>query len=183
MIIDRCESRKDASIQVEKCNILRNIQVEYCEALEKIFELDIARKEQKCKGCCEPSSHVDTTNAIQKSVKLMDRSVQTEHESGVTTVDTKDLQIITPIKETSKMEEPQIATQSTDPAIVTEKYLTPDKMLKLLEQAQISTSTDAAKFNQKHMATDADYSDVMDQNQRHRQVVSLEKLLFGDSNC
>lgn len=113
----------------------------------------------------------------------MDRSVQTEHGSGVSTVDTKDLEIITPIKETSKMEEPQIATQSTDPAIVTENYLTPDKMLKLLEQAQISTPTDAAKFNQKHMATDADYSDVMDQNQRHRQVVSLEKLLFGDSNC
>lgn len=157
--------------------------MEYCEALEKIFELDIARKEQKCKGCCEPSSHVDTTNAIQKSIKLMDRSVQTEHGSGVSNVNTKDLEIITPIKETSKMEEPQIATQSTDPAIATENYLTPDKMLKLLEQAQISTSTDAAKFNQKHMATDADYSDMMDQNQRHRQVVSLEKLLFGDSNC
>ncbi|XP_060826429.1 uncharacterized protein LOC132912753 [Bombus pascuorum] len=182
MIIDKCESHKDASIQVEKCNILRNVQMEYCEALEKIFELDIARKEQKCKACCELSSHVDTTNAIQKSIKLMDRSVQTEHESGVSTVDTKDLEIITPIKETSKMEEPQIATQSMDPAIVTKNYLTPDKMLKLLEQAQISTPTDAAKFNQKHIATDADYSDMMDQNQRHRQVVSLEKLLFGDSN-
>lgn len=160
--VDRHESHKD--IQMDKCS-------KYCEALEKIFELDIARKEERCKICCK--SATDVKNTTQISIKLMDKSVQTASTVGI-----KDQEIVTSVKEKSKVEESQIATQSTEPV---ENYLTPDKMLKLLERAQISTSTDAAaRFNQKHMAIGVDYSGVTDQKQSHRQVVSLEKLLFGD---
>ncbi|CAD1473512.1 unnamed protein product, partial [Heterotrigona itama] len=157
--VDRHESYKD--IQMDKCS-------KYCEALEKIFELDIARKEERCKICCKSATVVE--NTTQKSIELMDKSVQTVSIVGI-----KDQEIVTSVKEISKVEESQITTQNTEPV---ENYLTPDKMLKLLERAQISTSTDAARFNQKHMATDIDYSGVMDQKQSHRQVVSLEKLLF-----
>ncbi|KAK1133140.1 hypothetical protein K0M31_014495 [Melipona bicolor] len=159
--VDRHESHKD--IQMDKCS-------KYCEALEKIFELDIARKEERCKICCK--SATDVKNTTQVSIKLMDKSVQTASTVGI-----KDQEIVTSVKEKSKVEESQIATQSPEPV---ENYLTPDKMLKLLERAQISTSTDAARFNQKHMAIGVDYSSVTDQKQSHRQVVSLEKLLFGD---
>ena len=164
--VDRHESYKD--IQMDKCS-------KYCEALEKIFELGtIARKEEKCKICCKSATVVeDVKDTIEKSIKLMDKSVQTTFIVGI-----KDQEIVTSVKERSKVEESQIPTQNME--IPVENYLTPDKMLKLLERAQISTSTDAARFNQKHMATDVDYSGVMDQKQSHRQVVSLEKLLFGD---
>ena len=50
-------------------------------------------------------------------------------------------------------------------------------MLKFLEEAQIDR-TEAIK--QRSTATDIDY-DILDEYQRQRQVVSLEKLLFGDS--
>ncbi|KAF3425121.1 hypothetical protein E2986_07917 [Frieseomelitta varia] len=158
--VDRHESHKD--IQMDKCS-------KYYEALEKIFELDIARKEERCKICCKSATDVKDTTQI--SIKLMDKSVQTAPTVGI-----KDQEIVTSVKEKSKVEESQIATESTEPI---ENYLTPDKMLKLLERAQISTSTDATRYNQKHMAIGVDYSGVTDQKQSHRQVVSLEKLLFA----
>ncbi|KAK9307264.1 hypothetical protein QLX08_002300 [Tetragonisca angustula] len=145
---DRHESHKD--IQMDKCS-------KYCEALEKIFELDIARKEERCKICCKSATDIKDTTQI--SIKLTDKSVQTASTVGI-----RDQEIVTSVKEKSEVEESQIATESTEPV---ENYLTPDKMLKLLERAQISTSTDATRFNQKHMAIGVDYSGVTDQKQSH----------------
>lgn len=56
--------------------------------------------------------------------------------------------------------------------------LSREKILKLLDQAQINTPLDASRITPKK-----EYVDILDVAQRHRQVVPLEKLLFGDSNC
>jgi len=55
--------------------------------------------------------------------------------------------------------------------------LSREKILKLLDQAQINTPLDASRITPKK-----EYAGVLDVAQRHRQVVPLEKLLFGD-NC
>lgn len=56
--------------------------------------------------------------------------------------------------------------------------LSREKILKLLDQAQINTPLDASRIAPKE-----EYASILDVAQRHRQVVPLEKLLFGDSNC
>lgn len=56
--------------------------------------------------------------------------------------------------------------------------LSREKILKLLDQVQINTPLDASRITPKK-----EYAGVLDVAQRHRQVVPLEKLLFGDSNC
>lgn len=54
--------------------------------------------------------------------------------------------------------------------------LSREKILKLLDQAQINTPLDASRITPKK-----EYAGVLDVAQRHRQVVPLEKLLFGDN--
>lgn len=56
--------------------------------------------------------------------------------------------------------------------------LSREKILKLLDQAQINTPLDASRTTPKE-----EYAGILDVTQRHRQVVPLEKLLFGDSKC
>ncbi|XP_076762252.1 uncharacterized protein LOC143430136 [Xylocopa sonorina] len=162
---------KDCASQVEKCN-------KCCEPIGTILQVDIASTLSECKRCCEKTMPLEeTTYTSRKSVKLTDRSVQTDNECK----EKRDQGTLsmTPVKEKPGTEKPKAATQSAEPAKpVTESSLTPEKMLKLLEEAQINTSLDAARFSQKHMAGGV----TLDQNQGHRQVVSLEKLLFGDSN-
>jgi len=55
-----------------------------------------------------------------------------------------------------------------------------EKILKLLDQAQINTPLDASRITPKKECTG---KCILDVAQKHRQVVPLEKLLFGDSNC
>lgn len=55
--------------------------------------------------------------------------------------------------------------------------LSREKILKLLDQAQINTPLDTSRISPKK-----EYVGILDVAQRHRQVVPLEKLLFGDSS-
>lgn len=154
------------------------------EIVGNTAEQNISTKTMQCKEC---GVYAFLGNAlqpkpIQNQVKTIDQSMQTEKEPKVHAVDTEDEKMTTCVREKSKSEEPRVVTQNTESATIPENYLTPEKMLKLLEQAQISPPVDATKLTQKCMSS-CDYNGIMDQNQRHRQVVSLEKLLFGDSNC
>ncbi|OAD62664.1 hypothetical protein WN48_07016, partial [Eufriesea mexicana] len=170
---DKHELYNDTATQVEMTN-------KRCEIFENMTEQNVSTKTDQCKKCCVSLSLENVTHAKRNTAELIDRSMQTEQEAKVDTVETEDRKIMTPVKEKSRNEESQIITQNVGSTMVTENYLTPEKMLKLLEQAQINPPVNATKFTQKNMVS-VDYNGIMDQNQRHRQVVSLEKLLFGDS--
>ncbi|KOC64844.1 Protein fantom [Habropoda laboriosa] len=164
---DKHASYKDTAIQAEKCS-------KCCEALEKILQADIVNREIKCSKCCNDSLHQPS-----RIVKMMDNSSQTENNT-VNSGNKKDQgsSIATPKKQKSKKEESPTVTQNVEAPTNTENSLTPETMLKLLEQAQIN------RFSQKKSTSNGvDHNEILDQNQRHRQVVSLEKLLFGDSAC
>lgn len=64
--------------------------------------------------------------------------------------------------------------------------LSREKILKLLDQAQINTPLDASRIEGRRKVPKEipkeEYASILDVAQRHRQVVPLEKLLFGDSN-
>ncbi|XP_053985525.1 uncharacterized protein LOC128879970 [Hylaeus volcanicus] len=142
-----------------------------------------------CRKCCEESKNIVrleetiyVTRGLQAS-KPIDQSVQTEYAVELITVNTKDqvTSAMTPGIEEKSQDEPReklVIQEKTERTISKENPLTPEKMLKLLEQAQINTPLDAARFAYKDVANDVDYNDILDLNQRHRQVVSLEKLLF-----
>lgn len=66
----------------------------------------------------------------------------------------------------------------TNPETNGTSVLSREKILKLLDQAQISMPLDVSRIAQKE-----EYTSILDVAQRHRQVVPLEKLLFGDSDC
>ena len=155
----KVESYKNASSQMERCR-------KCFEAFEKILLLE------EC--ICEPRGNVTP----------MDKSVQTEFVTRSGIVNTKDQgTVMTPLKEKRTEEEPvkELVKKNAE-QMSTGNPLTPEKMLKLLEQAQINTSSDPMKFVPKNMTNRVAYN-LMELNQRHRQVVSLEKLLFGDSGC
>ncbi|CAL7949954.1 unnamed protein product [Xylocopa violacea] len=152
---------KDSASQVEKCN-------KCCEPIGTILQVDISSTVSECKKCCEQTVPLEeTTHASRKSIKITDKSVQTENE----TKEKKEQGTLsmTPVKEKPKTEKPKTVTQSTEPAPVTENPLTPEKMLKLLEEAQINTSVDAARFSQKHMAGGV----TLDQNQGQSGIENL----------
>lgn len=143
-----------------------------------------------CKKCCEePKPVVQLKEKVYVGVQhpihpLVDKYVQTEYVVQVVATKTTDqgTSVMTPVKEKPRDEGRTVTVTKSERTIVAENPLTPEKMLKLLEQAQITAPVDSSKFAHKNVASNVDYN-ALDLNQRHRQVVSLEKLLFGDSNC
>lgn len=128
--------------------------------------------------------HLEETVYVSRgSGKFTDKSIQTECTVQVS-MNTKDqgTSAMTPVKEKPKEEDLLVIQQNVE-LTRRENPLTPENMLKLLEQAQISTPLDAARFSHKDIGNNVDFNDILDLNQRHRQVVPLEKLLFGDSSC
>jgi hypothetical protein len=106
-----------------------------------------------------------------RDYQLVDKSIQTittnvKTQSTMTISEGKEEKTSSPLKEWK-------ANQETNGANV----LSREKILKLLDQAQINTPLDASR-----VASKEEYTGMLDMAQRHRQVVSLEKLLFGDSN-
>lgn len=157
---NKVESYKNTSSQMERCK-------KCCEAFEKILQLE--------ESICVPRGNVSP----------VDKSVQTEFVTRSSIVNTKDQEtsVMTPLKGKRTEEEPvKEPVRKNAEQMSTENPLTPEKMLKLLEQAQINTPSDSMKFAPKNMTNRVAYN-LMELNQRHRQVVSLEKLLFGDSGC
>jgi len=110
----------------------------------------------------------------QPENKLDDKSVQT-----VTVSTTEEsIMINSNEKDSSHLNE-----KNSQPTELNEKQdtkdtsvLSRDKILKLLDQAQINTPLGTSKNN----TGKEEYANILDASRRHRQVVPLEKLLFGD---
>lgn len=114
----------------------------------------------------------------RESLQLTDKSVQTI----IITASIKEQSTMTRSEE--KINEEKTSLQSplkewkTNPETNGTNVLSREKILKLLDQAQINTPLDASRMTPKE-----EYTGILGISQRHRQVVPLEKLLFGDSNC
>lgn len=110
----------------------------------------------------------------RESLPLTDKSVQTiiitasikgqSDETNEEEINEKKASLQSPLKEWKTNPETNVLSR--------------EKILKLLDQAQINTPLDVSR-----MTPTEKYTGILDISQRHRQVVPLEKLLFGDSNC
>lgn len=145
-----------------------------CDAV--VSKMSLSSDVKQCMKCCEMydkmmqlEKSVDNT---RESMQLADKSVQTiiitaNIKEQCTARSEEKTSLQSPLKEWT-------ANQETNGTNV----LSREKILKLLDQAQINTPLDASRITQKE-----EYTGILDVAQRHRQVVPLEKLLFGDSNC
>lgn len=131
---------------------------------------------EQCKKCCEMYEITQLRKAInstKKDYQLVDKSIQT---ITVTNVKTQSTMTISKEKEKTSSQLPLKEWKMNQETNGT-NVLSREKILKLLDQAQINTSLDASRI-----ASKEEYTSILDLTQKHRQVVSLEKLLFGDSN-
>ncbi|XP_031365490.1 centrosomal protein of 290 kDa-like [Apis dorsata] len=154
-------------------NIEAQIKCRKCSELE--YEEVNAVKKEKCKKCCEPIDNEDLhKNMLYNSrIKTVEnKSMQTEIVK-TTVVDGKDYNEIVAskkeilIKEVINSESQTLCSESMKRAMITDSQcysLSPDKMLKFLEEAQIGTTCPEA-IKQRSTATDIDY-DILDQYQR-----------------
>lgn len=131
---------------------------------------------EQCRKCCEMYDKImrpeKTVGNTRKDWQLADKSVQTivtstREQSTMIILNEDKSSLQSPLKEWKINQE----TNGTN-------VLSREKILKLLDQAQINTPLDASRIAPKE-----EYAGILDVAQRHRQVVPLEKLLFGDSNC
>lgn len=145
----------------------------------------------RCKKCCETFDKVlqleKGVNTIRQDNNLSNKCVQTDgvprsisinvKETGTSMMSSSDQPASTQERTVMKDQEVDRATQEKNP-------LSREKMLKLLDQAQIGgTPLKTGRIGQSDIPTMVDCEAMQDISQRHRQVVTLEKLLFGDSNC
>lgn len=132
---------------------------------------------EQCKKCCEM---YDKIMRLERAVDNTRRNWQPSVKSVQTItpfISTKDQGVMT-IVEVEEKANPQSPSKEWKANPETNS-LSREKILKLLDQAQINMPLDASRIAQKE-----EYTDILDvaQTQRHRQVVPLEKLLFGDSS-
>ncbi|KAL2728989.1 protein fantom-like [Vespula squamosa] len=176
------DNKKHESSTKEKssndCAKVKNTQTEEAYFSPKIMTSTI----QKCKKCFDTFDKVlqleKGVNTIWQDCKFLNKCVQTDCVPGSTSVNTKEagISIMTSSDEPSSAKEYNMTVRHQE--VNQEKNpLSREKMLKLLDQAQISMPLKAEKIGQSDLEAMQDFS------QRHRQVVNLEKLLFGDSNC
>ncbi|XP_076659497.1 uncharacterized protein LOC143362883 [Halictus rubicundus] len=126
----------------------------------------------KCCGLTKDVTHYGEKIYAAAKISVFQpvhKQVQTEYIQ-IVIPDKKDqgTSVMTPVKEKIGEEERTSGIETSERVAVPDRPLTPQKMLKLLDQAQ--------------MPSNVKYKDMLDRNQRHRQVVSLEKLLFGDTS-
>lgn len=125
--------------------------------------------------CCEMYDKImqleKSVGNTRESLQLTDKSVQTI----IITASIKEQSTMTRSEEEINEKKASLKEWKTNPET---NVLSREKILKLLDQAQINTPLDASRMTPKE-----EYTGILDISQRHRQVVPLEKLLFGDSNC
>jgi len=118
---------------------------------------------------------------------VYDKGTQLEKIDQLTDQDDKSVQTITvtiSTKEQSTMMNPDDEKKTYSQSPLKElkqdtkdtSILSRDKILKLLDQAQINTPLGTSR----NPTGKGEYANILDAPQRHRQVVPLEKLLFGD---
>lgn len=150
----------------------------------------------RCKKCCETLEKVlhleKGVNTIrQDNNKSLNKCVQTDgvhcsmsvnvKETGTSTMTYSDQPSSTQV---TKERQEVMKREEVDRAIQEKNPLSRERMLKLLDQAQIGgTPLKTGRIGQSDIPTVVDCEAMQDISQRHRQVVTLEKLLFGDSNC
>lgn len=155
-------------------------------------------EEGRCKSekCCEMYDKVERLERLVGGVReevvhvwrLANKSVQTEVSAGVTR--TRDQSTATSPPEEDERNRAlsrlqrspggkRWSTSDGRPEANGASVLSREKILKLLDQAQINVPLDVSRV----VAQKEDYANILNVAQRHRQVVPLEKLLFGDSGC
>lgn len=123
---------------------------------------------EPCKNCCDMYDKITQLEkkTVAKSQQPIDKSIQ------IVTFSTRDQSTtMNPEEDKAYLQSSLKKMQETDKNI-----LSREKILKLLDQAQINTPLDASRIN----PGKEEYASLLDTSQRHRQVVPLEKLLFGD---
>jgi hypothetical protein len=122
---------------------------------------------------------------FDKYCEVYDKSTQPEKINQLIDQDDKSVQTITvtiSTKEQSTMMNSDDEKKTYSPLNELKQdtkdasILSRDKILKLLDQAQINTPLNTSR----NSAGKEEYASILDAPQRHRQVVPLEKLLFGD---
>ncbi|KAG5322821.1 FTM protein, partial [Pseudoatta argentina] len=141
------------------------------------FTITVPSGVEQCKKCCEMYDKIMQLDKIvgnsREDWQLADKSVQT---IVITDPKKQDTMIISNKDKTSSqspLKEWKTNQEANDTSV-----LSREKILKLLDQAQINTPLDASRITPKKECTG-----ILDVAKKHRQVVPLEKLLFGDSNC
>ncbi|XP_043672399.1 uncharacterized protein LOC122631144 [Vespula pensylvanica] len=120
-------------------------------------------------------------NTIQKECNFLSKCVQTDFEPCSISIKTKEgTSIMTSSDQPSSAREHTVVKHEVNQE---KNPLSREKMLKLLEQVQISMPLKGGRIGQSDDPPVVDFEAMQDFSQRHRQVVNLEKLLFGDSNC
>lgn len=131
----------------------------------------------QCKKCCETYEKITQLEKIVSNAKeewkTSDKSAQTS-----VAVSMQEQGIMTTANDERKGLQSPLKQWKIDQETNGKNILSPEKMLKLLDQVQINTPLDASRIAQKE-----NYTAMLDITQRHRQVVPLEKLLFGDFDC
>lgn len=132
---------------------------------------------EPCKKCCEMYEKIvqleKTVGNTREEWQSADKSVQTIVMANTREQGT----MIVSNNEHKTLLKPPLKEWKTNQEANGTSVLSREKILKLLDQAQINTPLDASRISPKK-----EYVDILDVAQRHRQVVPLEKLLFGDSN-
>ncbi|KAF7397630.1 hypothetical protein HZH68_008852 [Vespula germanica] len=135
---------------------------------------------QKCTKCFMTFDKVlqleKGVNTIQKECNFLSKCVQTDFEPCSISINTKEgTSIMTSSDQPSSAREHIVVKHEVNQE---KNPLSREKMLKLLEQVQISMPLKGGRIGQSDDPPVVDFEAMQDFSQRHRQVVNLEKLLF-----
>lgn len=133
---------------------------------------------EPCKKCCEMYDKIvqleKTIGHTREEWQMIDKAIQT-----IVIANTREqgTMVISSSEDKASLKSPDLKELKANQEANGTSVLSREKILKLLDQAQINTPLDASRISPKK-----EYVGILDVAQRHRQVVPLEKLLFGDSN-
>ncbi|KAI4502020.1 hypothetical protein M0802_002702 [Mischocyttarus mexicanus] len=186
--IQNNNKKHESNGKVESPDGYIKVKTTHTEELSSSPKNMISSKE-RCKKCCETFEKTlqleKGVNTIRQGFTCLDKCIQTEIVCSKTKTKEASTSMMTSKDQQSTIKE-QIdgKHQDIDQVIQEENNpLSREKMLKLLDQAQISTPLKTGRIGQLDVSSVVDCEVMQDFSQRHRQVVTLEKLLFGDSNC
>ncbi|XP_035730778.1 uncharacterized protein LOC118445425 [Vespa mandarinia] len=130
---------------------------------------------ERCKKCCETFDKIlyleKGVNTIRQDSKLLSKCVQTDCVPCSISINTKEAgtSMMTSSDQPSSTQEHMIIKhQEVDQMIQEKNPLSREKMLKLLDQAQISTPLKAGRIGQSDIPSVVDCEAMQDFSQRHR---------------
>ncbi|XP_046823536.1 uncharacterized protein LOC124426194 [Vespa crabro] len=130
---------------------------------------------ERCKKCCETFDKIlyleKGVNTIRQDSKLLNKCVQTDCVPCSISINTKEAgtSMMTSSDQPSSTQEHMIMKhQEVDQMIQEKNPLSREKMLKLLDQAQISTPLKAGRIGQSDIPSVVDCEAMQDFSQRHR---------------